>query len=264
MVDTLGAVTHVVRRQRSISGRFDHQFAGGNQDSADLIDLDFSVFGTAECREASLRFDDCGYIALPGLIAVDGLARLRAEVAGLEPLTKRRDFVMQCMGGTPRNMTTLGGQVISERAPAISNLYQSSLLIQALSDVLGNRVMVADDPVERHVLNILHKPGDTHGYHIDDYPIALVMFIESPTCSEGCGRLEFCPAADTSAANESGHSGSHTRSHQAGDAYILRSDRLNHRVQPIHDGCLRTVLNFAYGFDGEAVTHTPSASLLYT
>ncbi len=229
------------------------------------IDIDLAVFATDECIEAAARFDDCGYVPLPGLLSADGLSKLRAEVNALTPLTQRRDFVMECMGGTPRNMTTLGGELITERAPGISAVYQSSELMGALGALLDKKIVVADDPVERHVLNILHRAGDTHGYHVDDYPIALVMFVESPTCPEGCGRLEFCPAI--SGAEDEANLDSHpsfTRSHQAGDAYILRSDRLNHRVQPIHDGCLRTVLNFAYGFDGEQVERTPSASILYS
>lgn len=236
-----------------------------NRPNVGGIDIDLAVFATNECIEAAQRFDDCGYIPLPGLLTTAGLSQLRAEVDALFPLTQRRDFVMECMGGTPRNMTTLGGELITERAPGISAVYQSSELMGALGVLLKKKIVVADDPVERHVLNILHKAGDTHGYHVDDYPIALVMFVESPTCPEGCGRLEFCPATgDGSAdANLESHP-SFTRSHQAGDAYILRSDRLNHRVQPIHDGCLRTVLNFAYGFDGEQVARTPSASILYS
>lgn len=226
------------------------------------IDIDLAVFATEGCIQAAERFDDCGYLPLPGLLTTSGLQRLRADVAGLAPLTQRRDFVMECMGGTPRNMTTLGGEVITQRAPGVSNLYQSTELMGALGTLLGKQIVVADDPVERHVLNILHKAGDTHGYHVDDYPIALVMFIDSPTCPEGCGRLEFCPATDDGRGPE-GHP-PYTRSHEAGDAYVLRSDRLNHRVQPIHDGCLRTVLNFAYGFAGEEIDRTPSASILYS
>ncbi len=231
--------------------------------SQDDIDIDLSVFATEESSQAAERFDDCGYIPLPGLLTPAGLDQLRSEVKALTPLTQRRDFVMECMGGTPRNMTTLGGELITEQAPGISNLYQSAQLMDALGVLLQKQIVVADDPVERHVLNILHKAGDTHGYHIDDYPIAVVMFIESPTCPEGCGRLEFCPAAVGESDSPVDHP-PFTRSHHAGDAYVLRSDRLNHRVQPIHDGCLRTVLNFAYGFDGEQIERTPSASILYS
>ena len=172
------------------------------------------------------------------------------------PLSNRKDFVMECMDNTPRHMTTVGGLVIAERSQVIVNMYHDSDLIAGISTVVGRHLAPAGDPVERHVLNMLHEAGDTHGFHIDDYPVALVMFIESPDCPDGCGQLEFCAVENVHEAQ--------TRTHSVGDAYILRSDQLRHRVQPIHDGCRRTVLNFAYAVEGESVNHTPSASLLYS
>lgn len=201
------------------------------------------------------HFDRCGYVGLPGLLTDLGLMSLRSEVERLMPVSSRKDFLMECMDGTPRHMSTLGGLTISKSAPGISKMYEDQKLLAALNGVVGRNLVVADDPVERHVLNMLHRSGDTHGYHVDDYPIALVVFIESPDCEDGCGRLEFCPVgASTEAA---------VMAHGPGDAYLLRADRFNHRVQPIHDGCLRTVLNFAYGVEGHQVAATPSASLLY-
>ena len=184
------------------------------------------------------------------------VAALLGEVDAIQPLANRKDFMMECMGSTPRHMTTISGLAIAEGSPAIVELYHDGRMLKAISELIDHDLEAADDPVERHVLNMLHEGGDTHGYHTDDYPIALVMFIESPTCDAGCGQLEFCAAAS--------QSDSQLRSHRAGDAYILRSDQLHHRVQPIHDGCRRTVLNFAYAVEGHPVELGHSASLLYT
>lgn len=228
------------------------------------LELNYQVLYNSGLTDTSEHFDRCGYLPLDGLVPETTLRLLRSEIGGLMPQANRKDFVMKCMGGTPRHMTTLGGQIITEHAPAIAALYNDTRLREGLGALIGRRLVPADDPVERHVLNILHRAGDTHGFHVDDYPVALVMFVESPTCPDGCGRLEFCPAVeDLSTVGASPHQ-SMTKAHRAGDAYLLRSDKLQHRVQPIHDGCVRTVLNFAYGFEGEVVAHTPSASLLYS
>lgn len=220
------------------------------------INLDYGAFERHGLGDVVAHFDRCGYVPLPGLLPPSTVAVLREEIAAVLPLSNRKDFVMECMDNTPRHMTTVSGLAIAERSPAIVDLYHDSRLIAGISRVVGRRLEAAGDPVERHVLNMLHEAGDTHGFHTDDYPVALVMFIESPDCPDGCGRLEFCSVENVHDAQ--------TRSHAVGDAYVLRSDRLRHRVQPIHNGCRRTVLNFAYSVEGEPVEHTPSASLLYS
>ena len=225
-------------------------------ETEDRLVLDLDAFDRNGIQSTDVHFERCGYIPLPGLIPKEALGLLRTEIEQIMPWSSRRDFIMECMDRTPRRMTTIGGLALAERAPTVAGLYHDQPLRSAMSQTIGRELETADDPVERHVLNMLHEAGDTHGFHIDDYPVALVMFIESPVCPDGCGRLEFCPIEDVHQAQ--------TKSHCAGDAYILRSDRLKHRVQPIHDGCRRTVLNFAYAVEGEAVKRTPSASLLYS
>lgn len=223
---------------------------------ADRIELDYGAFARHGLSDVIAHFDRCGYVPLPGLLPESTVAVLREEIAAVLPLSSRKDFVMECMESTPRHMTTVSGLAIAERSPAIVDLYNDSRLVSGISRVVGRTLEAAGDPVERHVLNMLHEAGDTHGFHTDDYPVALVLFIESPNCPDGCGKLEFCSVENVHDAQ--------TRSHAVGDAYVLRSDRLRHRVQPIHRGCRRTVLNFAYAVLGEAVEQTPSASLLYS
>lgn len=219
------------------------------------LQLAYPELADAALDTARSIFGHAGYLPLPGLLPPAALEALRNEVAVLLTKAKRRDFNMECMGGTPRHMTTLGGREIAALAPVISDLYFDARLSEALGHLVGLELVPADDPVERHVLNVLHRSGDTHGLHTDDYPLALVIFLESPSCKEGCGHLEFFGAC------EAGRSS--VKSHQAGDAYLLRADTFPHRVKPIHDGCKRTVLNFAYGATSIPVTATPSASILY-
>lgn len=221
-----------------------------------VLPLGFAALDAMDPAVTKPGFDHAGYLPLPGLLPGSALTELRAEVDRLLFEARRRDFDMECMGGSPRHMTTLGGVEISRIAPRITELYRSAELTGRLGRLIGVELELADDPVERHVLNRLHQRGDTHGLHTDDYPLALVMFLESPTCEEGCGHLEFFDACK---AGESA-----VLSHVAGDAYLLRADRMPHRVQPIHEGCVRTVLNFAYGIAGVPVERTASASLLYS
>lgn len=231
------------------------QDAAGPQDAHGLA-IDYARLEAVDVSAATAQFDHIGYLALPGLLTEPALDALIGEAAKLEKRAKRRDFKMECMGGTPRHMTTLGGLEVAETAPVIAALYRDARLVDGLGAMVGLEFQFAADPVERHVLNILHQSGDTHGLHTDDYPLALVMFLQSPSCQEGCGHLEFfnaCKAGESS-----------LKAHAPGDAYLLRADKFPHRVQPIHDGCVRTVLNFAYGATTIPVSPGASASILYS
>lgn len=236
--------------------RTDPALSGGTPvETAHGLDLGYEGVEAIDSVQAKALFEHAGYLALPGLLPPTTLDKLRGEVDRLLSRAKRRDFKMECMGGTPRHMTTLGGIEIAEMAPIISQLYGDVRLADVLGRLIGMEFVPAEDPVERHVLNVLHRSGDTHGLHTDDYPLALVMFLESPQCETGCGHLEFFGTC------KAGHSS--VKSHAAGDAYLLRADTFPHRVQPIHDGCRRTVLNFAYGAAHIPVQASPSASILY-
>ncbi|TDU68984.1 hypothetical protein EDD91_7629 [Streptomyces sp. KS 21] len=204
-----------------------------------------------------------GYLPLPGLLTADGLVLLHQEAAGMEALARRRDFAMKCMDDSPRHMTTLGGQVIVEASDMIPALYRDPDLVGLLTRAAGEPVTEIDDPLERHVLNILHRVGDTHGAHTDDYPYALVLFLEAPDDPADGGLLHFLPHAgslyDLDAADRA-----RTAHHRAGDAYLLRSDTTAHRVTPLsRPGLRRTVLNFAYTTPTARPHRTGSATELY-
>lgn len=214
-------------------------------------------------RESLSRlFARDGYLALPGLISPAGLTELGAEARRLEAEAVRRDFRMGCMADSPRHMTTLGGHRIADASPLITRLYADRELTGLLSCLLGEAVVAVHDPVERHVLNILHRPGDTHGAHTDDYPLALVLFLEAPSNPADGGLVEFHPGrGDLDALDAPGTRRVH---HRPGDGYLLRSDRTAHRVTPLsRPGLRRTVLNFAYTTPDRQASTAPSASLLY-
>ncbi|MER7338845.1 hypothetical protein ABT403_13455 [Streptomyces sp. NPDC000075] len=205
-----------------------------------------------------------GYLPLPGLLTADGLTLLRQEAAALEALAGRRDFAMACMDDSPRHMTTLGGQIIAETSQTIPALYQDPHLVALLGQAAGEPVTGITDPVERHVLNILHQAGDTHGAHTDDQPYALVLFLEAPADPADGGLLHFLPHAGSLRDLDTAH-GARTVHHRPGDAYLLRSDTTAHRVTPLmRPGLRRTVLNFAYTTPTARPHPTGSATELYT
>ncbi|GAA0271694.1 hypothetical protein GCM10010302_06610 [Streptomyces polychromogenes] len=208
------------------------------------------------------RFAQEGYVRLPGLVGPDLLARLGAEAGRLAAIGQRRDFAMACTDDSPRHMTALGGHLIAEHSPLITGLYTDPTLMSFLQNLTAGPVIAPPHVLERHVLNILHRPGDTHGAHTDDYPYALVLFIEAPEDPAAGGLLEYAPhTGDLGALERHGVRRAH---HRRGDAYVLRADTTAHRVTALtKTGRRRTVLNFAYTTPEERTTVTPSAALLY-
>lgn len=227
------------------------------QSSVQLTNLDHSADRLGQLRKL---FTVEGYAPLPGFLTASGLDALRREVAHLESVATRRDFNMACMNDTPRHMTTVGGHVIADESPLICDLYLDPAIMQFLRDVTGLELVPAPDLVERHVANFLHLPGDIHGAHFDDYPVALLLLVETPGSPEDGGLLEFLANAGDLAEID----GPDTRRafHVSGDAYVLRTDTTAHRVTALSRPCRRVVLNFAYATPDSA-TVTPSASLLY-
>lgn len=209
------------------------------------------------------RLTSEGYLPLPGLLPPDALTDLRRELQRLEMIATRRDFSMECMGGSPRHMTTLGGQVIAEKSSMIAELYRDTEVLRLLGRIAGTEVTPVPEPVERYVVNILHHEGDTHGAHTDDYPLALVLFTEAPSLPQHGGLLEYVPhVAELHTLDSTRARQAH---HQPGDGYLLRSDTTAHRVTPLsQSGIRRVILNLAYTTPDRQSTTTPSASLLYS
>lgn len=213
-------------------------------------------------RALSDQFASDGYLPLAALIPPDVLADLDDEVRRLAKLAARRDFAMECMGDSPRHMTTLGGHAIAREAHLIPRLYGDPQLIALLGSITDLDIVPVRDRLERHVINVLHQQGDTHGAHTDDYPLALVLFTEAPAAPADGGLLEYAPqGADLRALDTGAVRRAH---HRPGDGYLLRSDTTAHRVTPLsRSEVRRTVVNFAYTTRDRQHAVTPSASQLY-
>ncbi|MGH8885781.1 MAG: HalD/BesD family halogenase [Egibacteraceae bacterium] len=207
------------------------------------------------------QFCQEGYVPLPGLVTDHGMRLLVKELRDLERVAKRRDFRMMCMDNSPRHMTTVGGVLIAKESKLISTLYTDVALIRFLRQVTLPSLVVVPDPIERHVANYLHRPGDTHGAHFDHNPVALVIFVEAPDSPDDGGLLEYVPNATCLSALQTGKA--KQAFHRPGDGYVLRSDTSAHRVTPLTGNVRRVVLNFAYTTPETAKITDLSAGLLY-
>lgn len=226
--------------------------------TSDLLQLPEKVVAGTTLRH---QFREHGYVLLRQLLTPAGLLTLQEELQRLETVATRRDFEMQCMNNSPRHMTTVGGHIIEHESELIPALYADPMLVEVLRAITELPLMSVEDALERHVANFLHRPGDTHGAHFDDFPVAMILFVEAPADPEAGGVLEYVPNTDDLTSVDTDLV--RRAFHEAGDAYVLRSDTTAHRVTALSRDARRVVLNFAYATPESCSMTTDSASLLY-
>ena len=102
----------------------------------------------------------------------------------------RRDLRMHSSGCTPRRMTNVAQPVIAGHCPLVMYIYRNTLLRSAISSIV--RAPVFDCPYrpERFVITRLHQLGDTHGWHWDDYSLAVVWVLRRAPPPEAGGILQ--------------------------------------------------------------------------
>ena len=233
-------------------------------------------FAPADLADMHEQFLRCGYVKLPGFLSEAALDFLCCELQRLEANASRRVFEMPGYH-SPRNLSVLGGRAIRECSPFLYRLYHHSALRSTVEAISGRPIYSCIHEEEFMVANFLQASGDTHGWHLDDPPFALVIFAEAPEPGQG-GDVEIIPNwvdlcrrkgrrpdkevwdliewASENHLIERHH-------HDAGDAYLLRADLNLHRVVPITaSGARRCVLNMAFQTSPDTV-YADTADLLY-
>jgi len=146
-----------------------------------------------------------------------------------------------------------------------------------VNEVRKKQVHTVRHAKEFLVANMLQNTGDTHGWHLDDPEMALVIFFKTPGHNAG-GELEYIPEwdqlckerkirsddnTDQSIIDLNAHDLIKRESHKPGDAYLLNASKLLHRVSPITaSGAERWVINMAFD-TRKHIEFGDTADLLY-
>lgn len=201
-------------------------------------------------------FQHCHWSVFPDFFSTWFFDLLTQEVDRLTVSTKRRDLRMQESGNTARHMRTLGSADISKLSSLIPLLYGDRNLIELLSYVAGESLLIPPDVNERFVLNCLTEVGDVHGAHVDSYSYAFNVLIRGPSPDDG-GVVYVCDSAA-----ENMNQPLTALLLKPGDAYFLYS-KTPHFVSALtRNDSPRILLNFAYrSVDDRAVASYSSQSL---
>jgi hypothetical protein len=201
------------------------------------------------------------YIKLPRLFSGRILDALRCELNELQAHAKDKDFTMRPYYETPRIMRTIGGQIISSESDLLKAIYRDAGLRQLINTLVGRPVYDCLDANEWMIATILNAPGNTHGWHLDDPPLALVIFADAPAADDGglvefirdwprlCTEIGIDPKGDVNPIVEQCRAAGliEQKHHSAGDAYLFRADECLHRVTPLlRPGIQRAILNLTF------------------
>lgn len=174
-------------------------------------------------------------------------AKLEQMMRRANALARRRSLSFAWNGGSShREMVTVGSLDLDELSLEFARLYEA--VRTTLETTIKQPVFGVPDANERYVVNVLDRPFDEQGWHLDDYAYAVNLMLEAPR--EG-GTLQVA-LGDRSVTLEV----------PEGTWYALRTDNVPHRVTPLLQG-RRVVFNCAYHTAAEAALASYSSDRLY-
>jgi hypothetical protein len=218
-------------------------------------------------RELSLRrrvFSESGFCTIPELVPEELWRSIAAESARcVARAGRRRDLRIKATGDSPRIYRSVDRDDVFAHASITAALYRAPAFLAALGALAGEPDLIpAPYEPEEIVINCMERRGDEHGWHWDDYRYSLVWVHKAPRRGNG-GEVQF--VRDTHWDKDDPQVERYLRTRtietphiEEGDAYLLRGDRLMHRVSPLLEDDTRIITCFTYAGRDElerAVTH---------
>lgn len=208
-----------------------------------------------EVARMAREFRSKSVVSLRGLIP----EMLRLDIVGecqqaLARSATRRDLTPEQTGDSPRHMSNVRRDDIAKYSPSIDAVYRAPAMLEMLSKVIGQGAHICPYEPEQYLITSLERKGDTQGWHIDDYGIALIWVVNAPESVEDGGFLQICHSSgrdlplrisDVLLDNPI-----HTYRCMKDDVYLLQTDVSMHRVLPMrNDSAKRTILNMTWATD---------------
>lgn len=204
------------------------------------------------------EFLSSGVTNITKIVSADLMHDILMEVEKLLPrYGVRRDIKkVRSTGNTPRRMTNIDYKSVAKNSELIMSTYACSTLREQLEVIVGETIYDCPYDREKIVATHLHRLGDTHGWHWDDYSLAVVWVLKAPPKEAG-GVVQYI--AHTEWKKETPEIISHfvtapiyTMYLPSGSMYLMQTATTLHRVYPIiKGGCERTILNFAYALKSD-------------
>jgi hypothetical protein len=218
-------------------------------------------------HELATKFREQHIVVIDDLLPPSVVEGMRKEArALLETKSQRREVTIKESGNTPRAYSSIGRDELLCSSSFVPEIFHNEALRECLSQIADEPLAKVPYEPEEFILNSQSAPGDTHGWHWDDYAYAFVLVLEAPDPLLG-GRVEYIPRLewkrdDTEAYLRQVLTSKPVRSIHvdAGQCYFAKSNTTLHRVAPLTGATTRTVVVLTYASPedmvSESITHT--------
>lgn len=167
----------------------------------------------------------------------------------------KRDLTIAETNNTPRKMATVNNANCRDSGNLIPKIYDSEIFHNFLSQIAGETVNKCPIVDEQIAITLLTEPGNTHGWHWDDFSFGLVWIIESPDPNFG----GFTQCVPNTVWNKEKPDVLRTivenpiRSYSfpVGSFYFFRSGTTLHRVHPLTKKTRRLIVNMDWASDAD-------------
>ncbi len=216
--------------------------------TAHLPALTFAAVDTAALAATFLA---TGYVELTAAFAPEWRHAVAAHTqAALDHHGRRVDVQIKATDDSPRRYRLAGRAAIEATGNTIPALYRNPTLLALLSSVTTQSIHPVPYLPEEYIATRFEEPGDTHGWHWDDYAFALIWVNSAPPPEHG-GSLECIPNIPWNKAQPQIHQHltehAAQKRHPASDTvYLLRADTTLHRVSPLTQASTREILCLSY------------------
>jgi len=198
------------------------------------------------------QYAEAGYVEIDRFAPPEIQAAVDREVRELvQSAAVRRDLVVPSTGNTPRRYSNVNRDEILRAGRLIPAVYWSASVRSLLCAITGQYLTPVPYAPEEYLISRLHKRGDTHGWHWDDYTYAFVWVVRAPRPESG-GALQFVPNVewnrdDPRPAEIAAESDVIECFPATGSAYLLKADTALHRVAPLERDDERSIICYTFG-----------------
>jgi len=205
-----------------------------------------------ELLKYSQNFRKYGFVKVTDLFTSTTRSDMKKEADRLlTEHSERRDLHLETTNYTPRYMSVVTSENISDNSEHIRSVYGSQPLSEMLEKIAGEKFYPCPSKDEEFLITRHEKKGDTHGWHWGDYSFALIWVLETPDIEIG-GLLQCVPHTDWNKEEPKIHhylstNEINTYAFESGDVYLLRSDTTLHRTIPLSQDATRIMLNMTWG-----------------
>jgi hypothetical protein len=163
---------------------------------------------------------------------------------------RRRDLIIEQSGNTPRKYSNLDREALEAGSSVVPAVFRAPGLHEYLESIVDEKIHPVPYKPEEFIAARLHKAGDVHGWHWDDYTFALVWIFKIPDTDNG-GSLEYVKRVrwnreDPQVDQLVERGPVLTRHPKVGSAYLLKADTALHRVSTLRYDAERMIVCFSF------------------